>query len=400
MKKTQTYLTPLMVLTIMAISMTGCRTHRINHDDWQQYNYAVPVAPPFVQNLLDSAEWYPDTICVVDGKAFYFAYDIYNRTNVIYNNDELLLENPTLQCESISSNEKYKFMINMADKQMMVDFKDKESLKEMSELNTIPASFCQFRKDTFTGTGNNIMYSLNVDFMKLNEPHAEAVNTWLSKLAEEYITYNNIDGTKYLTYLQNPLTSEEDKEALARRAAYRFFNKLRYELDVDMNENSGYYYRDVCLRAWHVSENFVTVLKYTNEYWNGAHGSFTEELVSYDPEKRREIDWDYLFKPGCREEVLNVFLHTVKTSEKITIADMTTSNEQIAKYFIPYNDDGKPIGKIQLPRPGLGENGVVFSFQPYHLGGFADGVFHITIPYQSLSPYLTEEAKRLLKMDD
>ena len=167
-----------------------------------------------------------------------------------------------------------------------------------------------------------------------------------------------------------------------------------------MNDNIGTYYRVVCLRAWHVTEKFVTVLKYANEYTNGVHGYFTEELVSFDPETRREIDWDYLFKPECRQQVLDMFLHTARTSTKDAKWDETTPYENIAKAFIPYDDDGNPLGKMQMPRPGLGEKGVVFSFQPYHLGGFADGVFHFSVPYQELKPYLTDEAKRLLKIVD
>ena len=43
---------------------------------------------------------------------------------------------------------------------------------------------------------------------------------------------------------------------------------------------------------------------------------------------------------------------------------------------------------------------MVFSFQPYELSGFADGTFHFTLPYQDLKPYLTDEAKQLLAIED
>ena len=56
--------------------------------------------------------------------------------------------------------------------------------------------------------------------------------------------------------------------------------------------------------------------------------------------------------------------------------------------------------RLLVPRPGLGEKGVVFSFQPYELSGFADGTFHFTLPYQDLKPYLTDEAKQLLAIED
>lgn len=390
-----------MALAVTALLMTGCRTHGISQNtEVTLSGYTDPPIPTFVQNLLDSAEWCADTICVVDGKAFYRAFDERNRTTVIYGENGILLENPTLNYTSVSPDEKYKFNIFVADKQMTVDFRDAENLKEMSRLDTLPASFCRFRKDSFFGVDRRFMYSLCVDFMRPEEPHAETVNTWLAKLAEEYTSYNEIDGVKYTTYQQNPVTNEEDKATLAQRATHRYLDNLQYEMDVDMNDNMGTYYRAVCLRAWHVTGKYVTVLKYTNEYTNGVHGYFTEELVSYDPETRREIDWDYLFKPECRQQVLDVFIHTARTSTKDAKWDETTPYENIAQAFIPHDEDGNPLGKMQMPRPGLGEKGVVFSFQPYHLGGFADGVFHISIPYQELKPCLTDEAKRLLKMKD
>ena len=390
-----------LALAATALLMTGCRTHGMDHvTEVAPSDYTDPPIPTFIQKLLKSAEWCADTICVADGKAFYRAFDERNRTTVIYSENGILLENPTLCYDSLSSDEKYKFNIFMADKRMTVDFRNTESLKEMARLDTLPASFCRFRKDSFAGVDNRSMYSLCVDFMRPDEPHAETVNTWLAKLAEEYTSYDDINGVKHTTYPQNPVANEEDKTTLARRAAYRYFSKLQYESDVDMIDEAGTYYRDVCLRAWHVTRKYVTVLKYTNEYMNGVHGYFTEELASYCPETRREIDWDYLFKPECRQQVLDVFLHTARTSTKDAKWDGTTPYEYIAQAFMPYDDDGNPLGKMQMPRPGLGEKGVVFSFQPYHLGGFADGVFHFSVPYKELKPYLTDEAKSLLEIGD
>lgn len=46
---------------------------------------------------------------------------------------------------------------------------------------------------------------------------------------------------------------------------------------------------------------------------------------------------------------------------------------------------------------GLGDEGVVFSYQPYEIGSFADGTFHFTISYEKLIPYLTDKAKWCLE---
>ena len=41
--------------------------------------------------------------------------------------------------------------------------------------------------------------------------------------------------------------------------------------------------------------------------------------------------------------------------------------------FILNDDNGNPEDKVVIPRPGLGEKGVMFSFQPYQLSGYTDG---------------------------
>jgi hypothetical protein len=62
-------------------------------------------------------------------------------------------------------------------------------------------------------------------------------------------------------------------------------------------------------------------------------------------------------------------------------------------------EDEKPTGEIDLPQPGLSENGMVFSYQPYEISCFAAGTFHFTIPYERLVPYLTARAKWCLKIN-
>ena len=46
------------------------------------------------------------------------------------------------------------------------------------------------------------------------------------------------------------------------------------------------------------------------------------------------------------------------------------------------------LGKNPMPQAALVEDGVVFSFQPYQIGTFADGLFHFVLPYESLRKYM------------
>jgi len=61
------------------------------------YQYVPPVIPAFVKNLMDNADWLTDTICVVNDKAYYIAYEDFCRTKLIYNEDRILISDPTLR---------------------------------------------------------------------------------------------------------------------------------------------------------------------------------------------------------------------------------------------------------------------------------------------------------------
>ncbi|WP_368408261.1 RsiV family protein [uncultured Duncaniella sp.] len=41
------------------------------------------------------------------------------------------------------------------------------------------------------------------------------------------------------------------------------------------------------------------------------------------------------------------------------------------------------------PRPALTNQGVVFSYQPYEKGSFAEGILHFVIPYSKLDVKIT-----------
>lgn len=58
-------------------------------EESSEYNWVEPPIPDFVQDYLDSADWSVDTICVVDGKAYYFANDMFSRTNIIYDESKI-----------------------------------------------------------------------------------------------------------------------------------------------------------------------------------------------------------------------------------------------------------------------------------------------------------------------
>ena len=122
-------------------------------------------------------------------------------------------------------------------------------------------------------------------------------------------------------------------------------------------------------------------------------------LVSYDFETQKVVDWDYLFRPECFKQVLDVFCSIAPGNTRFRQC-CPIHEKDIPKMFALGNGKDNDNGKYEMPQPGLGANGIIFSFQPYVLSNFSDGVFHFTVPYERLKPCFTNEAKRLLGMDE
>lgn len=93
-------------------------------------------------------------------------------------------------------------------------------------------------------------------------------------------------------------------------------------------------------------------------------------------------------------DVVNILLDEVEKSPRYKDWNPDVRSEVIIK-----DSKGHPTGEFKLPQPGLLKEGMVFSFQPYSISCFAAGVFHFTIPYERLAPYLTERAKWCLKLE-
>ena len=132
----------------------------------------------------------------------------------------------------------------------------------------------------------------------------------------------------------------------------------------------------------------MTYQEYTHDYNAGAHGFYTERLVSYDHVHQQEIDCNYLFKPECMDDVLSILVDEAKKTPQYKEWE-----PNIEDYVTNKDEEGNEIGGFTLPAPGLSEDGVVFSFQPYAISCFAAGAFHFTIPYSRIRHCLTKRGK-------
>ena len=82
------------------------------------------------------------------------------------------------------------------------------------------------------------------------------------------------------------------------------------------------------------------------------------------------------------EKVLSVGRRSVR------IDDYPLTESEKAKLEEYMECEGRYIGKNEMPQVALMEDGVVFSFQPYQIGSYADGLFHFVVPYDEVKRYI------------
>lgn len=379
-----------------------------NDDNTPEFSWEPPPMPKFLDNCVGSySEWGADTICVVNGTAYYRAYDEYGGTSIIYTLDELLCEDPTLTYDSVSSNFKSKFRISTAHKSIVVDFADRNSVKELKSLTPNFSRTKRFRKDYLADFGRNILYNFEIDFPRNRNKGNNNICKWLTHIVNKSLD-NEEDvpdlNALYIGYEKRNHSAWrfkgdfKDVKAIGKFSSEKYFGIKKAEYGTDSMDYPCVLFFDLSLRLISCNDKYYSYQRYTHEYNGGAHGYYTESIVSFDPKSDEEITWDYLFKPDCEEKVLSLFFKIVQNDKKYKEWENTSSIAAIKEHF---KDSGLGVknGHIILPKPGLTDKGVTFSYQPYSISCFAAGCFHFNLPYNELKPFLTEKAKRLLNME-
>ena len=230
---------------------------------------------------------------------------------------------------------------------------------------------CNFRAcDT-----NNFGCELMVDYPTAEGEQWDVVRDWIVDFID---AFTNMDAIYFDdVFLETNIDQTQLPMAVLKRnnpAAFVLQDKtvgqdvLDHYRDVYMrqvyylkNEDFGY---PLCyLRAFitprYVSDDYVTLFVSTDFFAYGAHDFPAERYVTFDMRNHRLVNNDNLFKKGKIDKVKDIL------------------EEQMEL-------DDRYIGKNPMPQAAIMPQGVVFSFQPYQVGTYSEGLFHYVIPYQKL----------------
>lgn len=368
-------------------------------------SWVCPPIPKFLEKYFGKTDVYADTICVADGKAYYFGYDEHYRTNVIYTLDEVLCEEPSLTYDTLNSSSKTKFIVSTAHHSITVDFSDRKSIAHLADLMPEFGTTKRFCKD-YHHDKLNALYHFEIDFPKQNNSLNDNIYKWLIWIVNESLDYganttspNRLhESFKKIKYNAQEYRGDiRNVTALGRYASNAYFEHIRKYCDTDFPEGFPIAHSNLSLRLVSTNGKYYSYQKCTYDYAGGIHGYPTQEIRSFAPQQNEEIDWDYLFVDCSSEYILALFYKTVLADKKYQRwSDVRTVKE--IKEIFERNSENMAYGNDLLPTPGLTDKGVTFSFQPYYLSCFAAGCFHFTIPYEDLKPYMTTKAKKLLNL--
>ena len=108
-----------------------------------------------------------------------------------------------------------------------------------------------------------------------------------------------------------------------------------------------------------MNERYVTFFISTNFYAYGAHDFPIERYVTFDMKRLEVVKNRGFFQTGAMEDVKNLLQQEMKKK-------------------------GLELGDADMPQVAIYGDNVVFSFQPYQVGSFAEGISHFTISKDKL----------------
>ena len=119
----------------------------------------------------------------------------------------------------------------------------------------------------------------------------------------------------------------------------------------------------------------------------GAHGFMEEYYLTFDNENGRILGYNDIFGANDLKKALELLEQEITAQKKefmnfdgIYPASLEKDElESNASEILKGIYDG-----TYYPRPALTIQGVVFSYQPYEKGSFAEGILHFVIPYSKL----------------
>ena len=141
------------------------------------------------------------------------------------------------------------------------------------------------------------------------------------------------------------------------------------------------------------TKRYVTYHYTTFEYGGGIHGYTTEVGFTFRKSDGKQIK---LLQDTDSPELAQLIKEGIK-SFFAGGPDKAMTDEEVLEFL--FAEDTDDLANIPLPlnAPYLSDTGVVFLYTQYEIAPYSSGIITFEVPFKDIMPYLTQEAKALIK---
>ena len=163
--------------------------------------------------------------------------------------------------------------------------------------------------------------------------------------------------------------------------------------EMEPDERLGALERTHSIIKLYETKRYVTYHYTTYEYGGGIHGYTTEVGFTFRKSDGKQI-------PLLQDTDSPELAQLIKEGVKSFFAggpDKTISDEEVLEFL--FAEDVDDLDNIPLPlnAPYLSDTGVVFLYTQYEIAPYSSGIITFEVPFKDIMPYLTQEAKELIK---
>lgn len=320
-----------------------------------------------------------DSLMNINGMEYYLLYVDYEKVHflsLLSENREVAIIGPAQPCDTL-------YQDGMICGQLGVETVKRplEQMRNDSMLvgNKYPSLFtryesvspCNFKAcDT-----NNFGYKIVVDFPTAKGGEWDYLRFWIINYVD---SFTNMDMMYYDdVYLEKNIDQSMLPTEMIRKAhpdAFEIENIADGQAIVDhfrdMYMRQVYYlknldflfpltYLRIFISPRFINQRYVTLFIATNFYAYGAHDFPLERYVTFDMKRMEVVTEKTLFRNAVQHEVRAIL-----------------DEEMLRRGF--------RLGDMDMPQPAIFGDSVVFSFQPYQIGSFAEGITHFAVPKERL----------------
>lgn len=324
-----------------------------------------------------------DSLMNINGVEYYLLFEDYENVHflsLLSEKRETFVIGPAIPCDTLYQDgelcahlgveEVRKPLEGMENHEMLVDNKFPELFTRCESVSP-----CNFKAcDT-----NNFGYKIVLDFPSAEGGLWDFLRYWLINYVD---TFTNLDMLYYDdVYLEKNINQNSLPSAVLKRqhpeaydiedikdgqAVVDHFRDI-YMRQVYYLKNLDFSFPMCYLRIFitprYVSDRYITFFVSTNFYSYGAHDLPLERYITFDVKRLEVVNNNNFFLPGHLDDVRDVL-----------ISEMSQR--------------GLDIEDNEMPQVSVFGDDVIFSFQPYQIGSYADGISHFVIHKEKLRKHI------------